>query len=269
MKVWTLNDEAVWHFSQALPRRLLCGSAWQAAHSGLSPRKSTPLAVPFPLALPFPFPPAGFVSCDAAARDWDGLWHAAQARGACFPSSENFVFAAWSKGAPFQPVSLWHEAQSCLNSPRCGSWWQVAQGAGFRRTWVEGLTWHFAQGTARCFPRRGVPVLAWSNLSTFHAGTTGTWHALQSVPIDSLCGFLWQSVQSWNLRPFQIFPTWHFSQRTVLWAPSSGKAAFEWSKSFSVSLKATVTAWQATQPAPSFPLCGSWWHEAQSIVAVR
>ena len=151
----------------------------------------------------------------------------------------------------------------------CGSWWQAAQGEGLRRTSVEGLTWHLAHATAACLPTRGVPDLVWSNLSTFHPGTMAAWHALQSVPIDSLWGFLWQSVQSWNFRPFQTLPAWHFSHRTVLWAPSSWKAAFEWSKSLTVSLKATETAWQVAQAGPSFPLCGSWWQEAQSGLRVR
>src|SRR5512140_445924 len=209
LNVWTLKNEAVWHLSHALPSWPLWGSAWQAAQSVFNPRKSMPWSVPAPFALPL-----GFVPCEVTGSAPDGLWQAAQASGACFPRRGNFVFAAWSKGTPFHPVSLWQEAQSCLNSPRWTSWWQAAQGAGFKRTCVAGLTWHFAQGTERCLPTSGVPVFAWSNFSTFQPGTMATWHDRQSDPIDSLWGFLWQSVQSWNLRPFQSFPTWHFSHRT-------------------------------------------------------
>ena len=242
----------------------MCGSAWQAAHSVFSPRKSTAFGAAFPLALPVPF---GFEGAEATSAF--GLWQAAQASGPCFPSRGNFVFTLWSNGAPFQPVSLWQAEQSWGKSPLWASLWQAEQGAGFSFTFAAGWTWHLRHGTSACLPTSGEPLRAWSNRSTFHPGAIAAWQALQSVPIDSLWGFRWQSVHTWNLRPFQVLPTWHFSQRTVRWAPSSWKAALEWSKSLTVSLKETVTAWQVMQAAPSFPMCGSWWQEAHSGLAVR
>jgi len=48
------------------------------------------------------------------------------------------VFPAWSNGAPRKPFSLWQLAQSCGNSPRWGSRWQVAHDPAFSRTFAAG-----------------------------------------------------------------------------------------------------------------------------------
>ncbi len=52
-------------------------------------------------------------------------------------------------------------------------------------------------------------------------------------------------------------------------ASVSGNAVFVWSNALSVSLKATVVAWQPAQLAPRTPLWTSWWHGAQAVVKPR
>ena len=108
VKATTRNDSGVWQVSQALPSSALCTSAWQDAQAVDCPRKSITRAAPAPV-------PEAF------------LWHFAHASLACAPVRANRVPVAWSKVPRPNPVSLWQLLQSCLNAPRCGSWWHVAQ----------------------------------------------------------------------------------------------------------------------------------------------
>ena len=115
---------------------------WQAAHSVFSPLKTTTFGRE-PFAFAAPLPPPFFPFAPAAAAP-GGTWHAAHFAVACLPVRANVVFAAWSKGTPRKDFSLWQLAQSCLNSPRCGSWWHVAQVPAFSLTFVAGSLWQAA-----------------------------------------------------------------------------------------------------------------------------
>ena len=138
--------------------------------------------------------------------------------------SANFVFAAWSKGAPRKPFSAWQPEQSCLNWPRCGSWWQVAQVPACSFTFVAGSLWQAAQGISACRPRSGNAVFAWSTF--FVRKLAVSWHEEQSAPNVFLCGSWWQSAQLANFTPRKRPFAWHFAQATAACAPVSGNFVF-------------------------------------------
>ncbi len=251
-----------WHVAHAVPRSPLWGSSWHAAQSVLSPRKSTTFGDLWPApeapAAPTPFAPGPPAP--------GGTWHAAHFAVACLPVSGKRVFAAWSNGAPRNAFSSWQTEQSCLNWPRWGSWWQVAQLPACSFTIVAGSLWHAAQAISAWRPRSGKAVLAWSTFFVLKVAVS--WHEEQSAPNAFLCGSWWQSAQLAYFTPRKTPFWWHFAQATVTCAPVSGYFVFPWSNDWRVSLNATDARWHVAQAAPSAPLWESAWqvaHEGESF----